>query len=195
MNIHKADRKYLSLCQKCISTISYISPIKHKKTSFSVYALGNYNGILRYIVTEKYRKSSMGYEIINDKIINIISQFKIDFDYILPVPKKPINKLKHTLHQTLIIAQSISDYYKKEIFDCVCTRKNKEDQAGKRFKDRLCMEKNIFFIPESKRNILIKKKILIIDDVYTTGKTIDNILYALSKIDYASISVLVIARK
>jgi competence protein ComFC len=195
INISNIDRKYLYLCQKCISSISYIAPIKHKKTFFSVYALGNYNGLLRYVVTEKYRKSSMGYEIVNDKIINMISEFKIDFDCILPVPKTAMNKLKHKLNQTLIIAENISSYYKKEVFDCLCTRRNKEDQAGKRFKDRLSMENDIFFIPDSQKSILTKKKILIVDDVYTTGKTIDNILYALSEINYESISVLVIARK
>ena len=57
------------------------------------------------------------------------------------------------------------------------------------------MENDIFCIPLSKKKLLDKKKILIIDDVYTTGATIDAIIYALRGINYASITVLVLARK
>jgi predicted amidophosphoribosyltransferase len=125
----------------------------------------------------------------------MISIFNIDFDYVLPVPKTAINKFKHQLNQALIVAERIAGFYNKKIFEFVYTKTNKEDQAGKRFKERLLMQKNIFFIPESKKDILINKKILIIDDVYTTGTTVDGILNSLSKINYASVSILVLARK
>jgi predicted amidophosphoribosyltransferase len=193
--IDNRDKKYSSLCLKCIFSISHISPVRHKKTSFLVYSLGKYDGVLRYIVTEKYRKNSMAYEGIVDKIITMITIFNIDFDYILPVPKTSINKVKHQLNQTLIIAESISNYYNKKIFDYIYIKKNKKDQAVKKFSERILMDNDIFFIPESKKYYLSKKKILIIDDVYTTGSTIDSIINALLKIDYISITILVLARK
>ena len=115
--IENKDKKYLSLCQCCINSISYISPIKHKKTIFLVYALGKYDGILRYIVTEKYRKKSIAYQSIKNNIIEMITFFNLDFDCILPVPKTSINKAKHQLNQTKIIAQIIASYYKKDIFE------------------------------------------------------------------------------
>lgn len=193
--IDNKDKRYLSLCQDCINSVSYLAPIKHKKTSFLVYSLGKYDGVLRYIVTEKYRKRSLNYDVLENKIIAMINIFKIDFDYILPIPKTAINKLKHQVNQTAIIAEMIKDNYKKDIFEFAYTRQKKQDQAGKKNSERVLMNQDSFFIPDSKKMLLSKKKILIIDDVYTTGTTIDSILHAISKIDYTAITILVLARK
>ncbi len=186
---------YEFICKNCINSISYISPIKHKKTSFLVYALGKYDGLLRYIVTEKYRKNIVGYYQLEKNIIEMIDFFNINFDVIIPIPKTVINKIKHQVDQTKIIAEIISNNYKKIIFNDVYTREKKYDQAGKRFIDRIAMNNEIFFIPKLKKTELNDKNILIIDDVYTTGTTIDAIINALSKIDYKTINILVLARK
>lgn len=194
-SIENRDKQYFLLCNICIDSISYLSPVKHKKTDFLVYALGKYDGVLRYVVTEKYRKRSIGYYVLEKKIIEMLDVFNIQFDYVLPVPKTAINTLKHQLNQTAIIAEIITKHYKKIIFNDIYTKENKQDQAGKRFSERIMMHNDIFFVPESKKLLLSRKKILIIDDVYTTGMTIDAVLHAVSKIDYESIVILVLARK
>lgn len=57
------------------------------------------------------------------------------------------------------------------------------------------MDDDIFFIPEQEREQLIGKRILIIDDVCTSGRTIEVMIKQLQKIKCDAITIFVIARK
>lgn len=182
-------------CLRCLSQIGYLS-ISFHKNKFPIYALGRYDGIIRFIVTEKYRKQSFCYYGITEKIIDLYNLYTISFDIIVPLPKKFFNFIYQKQNQSYIIANIISRYFKKDIFNSLFyTTTITKSQSGKTTEARSQLSKNTFFVPHSCISQLTNKTILIVDDVYTTGSTIDAVITILTSCQVKKIIIFVIAKK
>lgn len=122
----------------------------------------------------------------------IEKNFPMDFDLILPVPLHP-KKLKiRGYNQAEVIARAISDVLNKKIetkavvrkrFNLTQTRKSKEERWEN--------VKNLFQIVSDKQ--LKNKHILLVDDVITTGATIEALAEILIKIPNVKISAAFLA--
>jgi competence protein ComFC len=183
-------------CDACLSSFPFPVPLLLKKTKLIIYSLGRYDGFLRFVVNQKYRKNPLAYYALQDKIIELfkIYQLQDSFDIILPVPKSSSSRVAHGFNPAEIIARIISKKFCKEIFLSVYTKQYKTRQVGLKNEERSRNKKNIFFISTSDSIILENKKILIVDDVYTTGATIEAMRDTLKKISCCSAMVFVLAR-
>ncbi len=181
-------------CLSCLDKIQFLAPIMHRK-KYPLYALGYYDGILRFIVTEKYRQQRLSYYALFDKIVSLIDFYAIDFDVVVPIPKTTRNMFSQKVNPPALIAEFIAQKFKKTLFREVYITKYKNNQSGQPYAARVKMEEDAFFIPLSSQSALLNKKILLIDDVATSGRTIDVMIHQLSKIKSSSMSVFVIARK
>lgn len=103
------------------------------------------------------------------------------FDYLIPVPLHPKKERKRGYNQALKIAEGLNEAFqttiaknilKRTIFSPTQTKKNR----WQRWEN----VSSIFDINDTKK--LENKKILLIDDVITTGATIEACCQALSKI-------------
>jgi predicted amidophosphoribosyltransferase len=189
------DVVFKSICRTCIKTILPIAPMKHKKTNYIIYALGKYDGVLRHIIVQKYYKSNFGYDALEDIILETLQKNNVIFDCIVLVPKTSINRVKQQVSPGHSIANIMKKYHDADIFELVFMRNLKSDQAGKRYMDRILFDVRNFFIPRSAIEKLKNKHIIIVDDVYTTGSTIDGMLNAIKNLGCASITIFVLARK
>lgn len=100
-------------------------------------------------------------------------------DLIVPVPISFAHKIHRGYNQSLLLAQIISEYIKIPIVDCLKREKSSYSQAGLLKYQRERLPKECFIL---KKNTKIKNKtILLIDDVYTTGKTLKNCAETLSE--------------
>jgi predicted amidophosphoribosyltransferase len=181
-------------CFSCLDKIQFLAPLMHQK-KYPLYALGHYDGILRFIVTEKYRQKRLSYYALFDKIVSLIDFYRIDFDVVVPVPKTTWNMFSQKVNPPALVAEFIAQKFKKNLFTEVYMTKYKNNQSGQPHAARAKMEEDTFFIPLSSQSALINKKILLVDDVATSGRTIDVMIHQLSKIKSCSMSVFVIARK
>ncbi|MFA5420627.1 MAG: phosphoribosyltransferase family protein [Patescibacteria group bacterium] len=154
----------------------------------------------------------------NKKIGNILGLFLLNFlkEKINPNPilKKdnlfneensiiiavPITKRRERwrgFNQSFILASFISQKTKIPIFNNLIKIKNSKNQASLKKKDREKNLNNCFKIidPEESKKILENKKIILVDDITTTGSTINEISKELKKYKPVEIWGLVLAKK
>lgn len=109
-------------------------------------------------------------EIMNDKL----KYESIDFDYIIPVPLHKKRLKKRGYNQALLIANQLSRISKKEVLDIVVRNENTPFLSQLPREERLKKLKNIFTLTKN-HNKIYKKDLLIVDDIFTTGTTVNEI--------------------
>ena len=110
-----------------------------------------------------------------------ICRFLKNYDIIIPVPIHYRRKIKRGYNQSALIAKEISKNYNsiKYINDVLLKQKNNKPQSTKNKKER---EKNVIGAYYIKNEYKIyNKKILLLDDIYTTGSTVNECAKALKQ--------------
>lgn len=116
-----------------------------------------------------------------------------DIDYIVPVPLHPKRKKQRGYNQSEKIAEGISQIMKIPVVsDCLVRKSETETQTKITKEERWRNVYGKFAITNSE--ILKKKHILLIDDVVTTGSTLEACGETLLKIDDLKLSIAVLAK-
>ncbi|MBU1078430.1 MAG: ComF family protein [Spirochaetes bacterium] len=126
---------------------------------------------------------------------SIAKEYITDTDYIVPVPSTKMDIKKKGFNHTLFIAMNISKrYHVPYIKDLVKKTKETKPQSSLKRKERLQNLKDCFKFNKKYRNKLKNRNILLCDDVYTTGSTIQEVARELKKHGIRNIHVLTLAR-
>jgi len=173
-----------SLCGKCLI----------KKPSFDkLVTIFSYNHIIRKAITSlKYHDQTF----LSKKLAILLKEKaknEIDnCDIIAAIPLH-LNRLrKRKFNQASIIAKNLSK--NKFIPDLIWRVKDTTPQVSLRKKQRKSNLKRAFLVNKKYRTFLKNKKILLIDDVITTGATIENCARELKRRDVKEVVVLTIAK-
>ena len=120
------------------------------------------------------------------------SSFMNDIDCIIPVPIHPKKLKKRGYNQVLSFCESISKKFGAAIHQDILTRStNTNSQTSKtRFERAETIRKDFMLLD---KNLLKNKHVLLVDDVITTGATIEACCKELLKTENLKISVLSIA--
>lgn len=114
-------------------------------------------------------------QIIIDKINSYYSNIIKEFDYISFVPLSKKREKERGFNQAKLITSYISQYFDITIVDCVERNKNTKKLHKLSEKDRSRELKNAFKICEGKKELIYNKNLIIVDDVFTTGSTMNEI--------------------
>ncbi len=113
-------------------------------------------------------------------------------DVIVPVPLHPKRYAKRGYNQSECIAQGLSTVMGKPIDTKTLIRiRENTTQTRKSVFDRYRNTKGIFHLKDKKT--FEKKHVLLVDDVLTTGSTLEACMIALMETDYIKISVFTLA--
>ncbi|MDB5474768.1 MAG: Amidophosphoribosyltransferase [Phenylobacterium sp.] len=116
-------------------------------------------------------------------------------DAVLPVPLHPLRLLKRRYNQAAEIARPLA---RREglayLPDALIRRRATDSQAGKSGSGRRRNVAAAFEVPDGKRALIEGKRLLLIDDVMTTGATAEGCARALRKAGAARVDVAVVAR-
>lgn len=113
-----------------------------------------------------------------------------DFDAIIPVPLHPNKLRKRGYNQSEKIALGIAKICNKPVLNKAVKRlKNTSSQTKKDRWQRITSVENVF----GKGHEEIPEKILLVDDVLTTGNTIENVIKVLPKQTIIQVATLGIA--
>ena len=108
----------------------------------------------------------------------LVAENMTEYDYIVPVPIHPARKRERSFNQSDFIADGINEILNIEIaYDLLKRTKYTHSQTQLSHKERLENIKDIFTL--NKKYDVVKKKILLVDDVLTTGSTVNNCALAL----------------
>lgn len=126
------------------------------------------------------------------KLLDFIAE--IDFIIAVPLHKKRLKKRKY--NQALLLAKNISKKSKIKLIPNLLLRiKEGKNQIGLNKKARIKNVANAFIINQKYQKLIMGKNILIIDDVVTTGATIDNCSKILKESGANNVFAGVIAKK
>ena len=193
-----------SLCKKCeinlkkhkdINIIKNGEEIENKYFNELMYIF-KYEGQIRKLILDyKFNEKSyiyltfVNFLLKNEKIFENIKKY----DTIIPVPISKKRQKTRGYNQSLLIAREISQILHIELQEnCLLKTKNIIEQSKLNKEQR---EQNIQNVYELKNGqILTNKKILLIDDIYTTGSTVRECSKILQSGKPKAIDVLVLAK-
>lgn len=114
-------------------------------------------------------------------------------DFILPVPLHLKRLRERGFNQALLLARNLFPREKEKIsYDILVRKANTSSQTGLGGKERRRNLRNAFVVEKASK--IVGKKVLILDDVFTTGTTADECAKALKTAGCRKVEVLTICR-
>ena len=181
------EEGFIGICPSCKSRIN------KAKNEGSILSYGFYGGILKSLILKfKYESNyNVGYLLANF-LIEIIRESEIDIDIICYIPMIRKDERKRGFNQCKLIANEIGYNLNIPVSNCIKKVKHTKEQKKLTKEERI---KNLIGAFEVTSNEDIKnKRVLLIDDVMTTGATIDECTKILKKSGVKEIIVLTIAK-
>ena len=155
-----------------------------------------YEGIIRNtIIKYKFNEKSYLYKTFVNFLLKNEKFFKIleSYDTIIPVPISKKRMKERGYNQSLLIAKQISKDVKIPLqTNCLFKTKNIIEQSKLNKEQRKQNIQNVYELKN--REILNNKQILLIDDIYTTGNTVNECAKVLQQAKPQKIDVLVLAK-
>lgn len=197
----KLDSKWL--CKKCEINIKKHENFQvdnYKENIEKYYNEHMYNfmyeGIIRkLIIGYKFNEKSYIYKTLSNYILKnekLIENIK-NYDIIIPIPISKQRKRERGYNQSLLIAREISKKTCINLENNVLYKtKNIVPQSTLNKEDRLNNIKNAYGIKNTKN--IQNKKILLFDDIYTTGSTVNECSRILKENGAKYIGILTIAK-
>lgn len=157
------------------------------------YSAAYYTGTMMELIRRlKYKSDFKSGEIIayymKDRIRNFI--YDIDFITYVPMTKKSL-KLRG-YNQSKFLCNLLSKEFNIPVINCLTKTKETKDQIGLSQKQRWENMRDCFKIKKSQ--MLKNKKVLLVDDVFTTGSTAYFCSYELIKCGVEKINILTAAK-
>ena len=189
------------LCPKCTKILEKCAKFeiinKNACMNFeNLIYIFKYEGIIRKLILDyKFNEKPYIYESFVNFILKNKKIFEIlkSYDTIIPVPISKTRMKERGYNQSLLIAKKLSEDLNIELqTNCLIKTKNIVEQSKLNKEQR---EKNIQNVYELKNEQIINnKKILLIDDIYTTGSTVNECSKMLRKAQPRKVDVLVLAK-
>lgn len=188
------------LCKKCEINLNNIAKVKidiyiDKNFEKHIY-LFKYEGIIKErLIKFKFNekpyiyKSFVNFLIKNEKICRFLKSY----DIIIPVPIHYNRKVTRGYNQSALISREISknldiNYEKNVLFKKI----DNKPQSTKNKEDRKANVIGVYYIKNEYK--IYNKKVLLLDDIYTTGSTVNECAKILKEAGAKQIDVITIAK-
>lgn len=199
------DKDGVWLCQDCLRKIKINFEDKFKQIGSDqnlngTWVVTDYNNLLLTKILHSFK-----YNFVSDlglSLAELLIQFLGDkiskgeilkFDLIIAVPLAKKRKLWRGFNQAEILAQKVSQKFKWPLNSKVIIRKyHTHPQVGLKAVERLNNVKGIFSVTE--QELIKNKKVLLIDDVITTGATMQECAKVLKQAGANEVWGLVVAK-
>lgn len=159
----------------------------------SIYFFNKGGGIQKIMHHLKYKQRKdvgiwLGEQLAKELLL---SKRFLEINFIIPVPLHPKKEFSRGFNQSLLIAKGMEEYANWKVEDILERTINTSTQTKKGKYERWLNVGSSFTIKSS--NQLKNKSVLLIDDVITTGATIEACIQALLNAGVKSVSVATIA--
>lgn len=192
------------ICQKCkikLKNYEIFNIEDYSKTSSffdeHIYMLWYSGEIRKAILNYKFNDKSYIYETFvnilknNEKICKKISSY----DIMIPIPISKKRFKQRGYNQSSIFAKKVANILKIKYLDkAILKIKNNQPQSVLNQEERIENVQNVYKINEKYIPMLNNKKILLIDDIFTTGSTANECSKILKQIEAKEIGIFTIAK-
>lgn len=181
----------VDVCLKCWQKISF-----YKDKTGSVHFLCYYNkkGVVHDLIHSiKYKSNQDLAKRLGVYLGKRMLPENIEIDAILPVPMHPKKRILRGYNQAECIAKGISEILKKPLISEHVVLKTvfTQTQTKKDQFERWNTNQNVFVVQQPEK--IRQKRILIVDDVYTTGATYTAVKQVLDEAHCRSVALAVLA--
>ena len=164
---------YGELCKKCLAKIKFCHGKYFNERHLSkyvCYSAAYYNSvIMELIIKLKYKGDFTCGDVLATLLVDVIDREKIDFDMIAFIPMNKLSYKNRGYNQSEYLAKMIGKLLNKKVINCLKKVIKTKDQIGLSGNLRWENLKDCFLF--NKKKIIFNKKILLVDDVMTTGAT------------------------
>ena len=191
-----------SLCNKCKNKLQNQISYKIEDYSNSVsyfdehIYLFKYTGEIRKLILDyKFNEKSYLYETFVNFLKNNekISAKFYKYDIIVPVPISKKRFKERGYNQSSILARKIAKIFDLEYNENILQKiKNNKEQSSLDKEKRNINVKDVYKIKKTKD--IVDKNILIVDDIFTTGNTVNECSRVLKELHTGKIGVFTIAK-
>jgi ComF family protein len=140
-----------------------------------IRALGTYTTPYKGLVRNfKYNRKTKLAKILGMGLNNLITSDPIlsRADYLAPIPLHPARLRERGFNQSLLLAEQTSANSGFKLFDCLHRIENTKSQTQFNYKSRISNIRGAFEIKPNFRPMLKNKRVILVDDVITTGATL-----------------------
>ncbi len=170
--------------------------LKKEKYFEELMYIFKYEGQVRKLILDyKFNEKSYLYKTFvnfllkNEKIFENIKKY----DKIIPVPISKKRNKERGYNQSMLIAEEIANKTNLELVNnCLIKTKNIIEQSKLNKEDRLQNIQGVYSLQNER--LITNKKILLVDDIYTTGSTVNECCKILQQANPKTIGVLVLAK-
>jgi ComF family protein len=170
--------------------------LQRRPSYFKAISAINYDENSKILITNfKYFDQISIAKYFAQTMLNQAKDIMPDIDIICPVPLHKLRLIKRRYNQAALLTKNLSKLSgKKTILDLLIRTKNVKPQASLRKKSRQRNVIGIFALNKKYLEEIKEKNILLIDDVITTGATLEACSRVLKKAKIGRVYVLTIAK-
>ena len=153
------------------------------------------NVIRKLIIQYKFNNKSYLYKTFCEFIVKNKKAFDFikSYDIIIPVPMHRKKKARRGYNQTELIVKELAKKVGIQVvLDVLVKTKNNKVQSSLNKEERKNNVKNVYKLANQEK--IKNKKVLIFDDIYTTGATIEACIEEVLKAEVKQIGVLTLAK-
>ena len=186
-----------AFCASCAMQILPIVPFDFylgKTKMVKIFAVSAYKDPLRSLVLAKHRGNETYIRFLADFMVNHPMVTHLDFDVITFIPLHWTRYASRGFNQAEIIANALAEKTGRPVIPAIVRSKRTQYQARLSLQEREHNVQDAFELNEKYRHQLTGKKILIVDDLFTTGSTIKAVAKILLPCNPAKIDVFVACR-
>lgn len=189
------------ICKKCELKLKKISKIKvdtYKNRHFKKHLyIFKYEGIIKQrLIKYKFNEKIYIYKaFVNFMLKNKkVCRFLKNYDIIIPVPIHKNRKLERGYNQSALLAKKIANNFKSlhYIDDVLLKKVDNKPQSTKNKTDRQKDVIGVYYLRNEYK--INNKKILLLDDIYTTGSTVNECCKILKQAKPKWLDVITIAK-
>ncbi len=184
-------------CSSCFEKIKPV--VSHqffitKTKMIPVFALSGYKDPVRSLILKKHSSDIIASRQLGKLLWDMTYIKNIDFDIVVPVPLHWTRFANRGFNQAEEIAKVIAKESKKPLINLIKRTKKTVFQAPLGFQGRTDNVKDAFVYKFKNNDMYKNKKILLVDDLMTTGSTLKSSAKLLYRLKPKQIYAVVVAR-
>ena len=189
------------VCGDCWSRIVYLNrPIDIRLSLEEIWSVGVYDEVLKELIHQfKYKQKKYLANPLGKLLVDFVEEYLREerFDYIVPIPLEKTRQKKRGYNQAELLARILGEAINKPILtNLVRRRKKTKPQFGLNKEERFENLSGAFEISESVKEdvtTIAEKTVLLLDDLATTGATLDECAKVLKRAGVSEVYALVLA--
>lgn len=184
------------ICTSCLKKIEFFyesSKLKKDGIELDCYSAAYYHGVIPELVKKlKYKSDFSSGEVLAGYLIRLLNLKVVEYDMITYIPMTSCALKARGFNQSRFLAIHVGKAFNKSVKELLIKTKSTKDQIGLDEENRW---KNLDDCFRTKNISKIQnKKILLVDDVITTGATVFCCAKELLKSGAEKVSVLTVAK-